>query len=80
MGPSILTIVYIFTQLYIGTKGVAAVTRQEPFILGLQTPQFVLEDRVFNAMMHVLNQKSPRVEWHARRVSKICFSSVSRWA
>ena len=74
MGPSNLTIVYIFTQLDIGPKGVAAVTRHEPFILGLQTPQFELEDRVINALMHVLYQKSPREEGHSRRVSKICFA------
>ncbi len=52
----------------------AAVPRHEPRIPGLVTPQFDIEDRVINALMHVLYEKSPREEGHSRRVSQICFA------
>lgn len=52
----------------------AAVSRHEPRLPGLVTPTFEIEDRVINALMHVLYEKSPREEGHSRRVSQICFA------
>lgn len=52
----------------------AAVSRSEVILPGLETPKFEIEDSVINALMHVLYEKSPREEGHSRRVSQICFA------
>jgi len=69
-----LTTVCVFTKVNSCPEGVAAVTRHEPRLPGLVTPEFVVEDRVINALMQVLYEKSPREEGHSRRVSQLCYA------